>query len=72
MKVVDRSARWTVAAHARYVRAIHCLEVFHLFEKHVYMNNVGEVRIDKFEHRFEGLENLCGLRFNVAPSEEAC
>ncbi len=62
-KLVDSNhgSSRSVRPHLLDIRTVHALEILHIFEEDVDMDDVIQIRSDRFQHDFEGFENLLCL-----------
>ena len=54
------------------IRPVHVFEVCHALQKNVYVQDVIEIRTDRFKHDLERIENLFGLVISIRPGKLAC
>ena len=67
----DDSARRPMRAHFFNVGPVHLVEIRHAVKKDVHVQDVIEIRANRFEHDLERIENLLGLEICVRSSELA-
>ena len=65
----NHRARRSMLAHHLHIGLVHALEILHIFEKDIDMNDMVQVRTDGRQHDLKRGQNLFGLRVDIRPRQ---